>query len=93
VKNREELCGQTLWKVHKNESGRRLRGAPMPPILIVMMVVMMVVVMTMPDDPDVMVVMMMMPDSDCHLGHFGLRLRKPRIIGLKHRHRIRNWIK
>jgi hypothetical protein len=64
----------------------------MPPILIVMVVVMMMVVMAMPDNPDMMVVMMM-PDRDCHLGHFGLRLRKPRIIGLEHRHRIRNWIK
>jgi hypothetical protein len=58
-----------------------------------MVVMMMVVMMTMPrDDPNVMVVVMM-PDGDCDLGNFGLRLRKPRIVGLEHRHRIRNWIK
>jgi MoaA/NifB/PqqE/SkfB family radical SAM enzyme len=66
----------------------------MPPILIVMVVMMMVVMMTMPrDDPNMMVVMMMMPDPDGDLGNFGRRLRKPRIVGLEHRHRIRNWIK
>jgi hypothetical protein len=66
----------------------------MPPILIVMVVVMMMVVMvTMPDDPNMMVVVMMMPNPDRDLGHFGLRLREPRIIGLQQRHRIRNWIK
>jgi hypothetical protein len=59
-----------------------------------MVVVMMVVVMTMPrHNPNMVVVMMMMPDPDGDLGHFGLRLRKPRIVGLEHRHRIRNWIK
>jgi hypothetical protein len=59
-----------------------------------MVVMMMMVMVTMPrDDPNMMVVMMMMPNSDCDLGNFGLRLRKPRIVGLEHRHRIRNWIK
>jgi hypothetical protein len=61
---------------------------------VVVMVMMMVMMMTMPrDDPNMMVVMMMMPNSDCDLGNLGRRLRKPRIVGLEHRHRIRNWIK